>query len=83
MTTYVVAGSYHEYFDFLEKRRFPRTTRDYTFFSDPTHLIFLKDATILCVGRYFRRSPVFSYENARYYTTINKVRFVDERGRDV
>jgi hypothetical protein len=83
MTTYVIAGDLHEFYDFLRKKSLPRTTREYVFFSDPTHLYSLINVRILCVGEY-RKSPVYTFEHLdRHDRTLRGIKFVDETGQIV
>jgi len=83
MTTFTVAGSYHEYFDFLQKKGLPRDTKEYTFFSDPTHLRSLSNVRILCVGEYFYKSPVYKYQYISYYKQQHGIRFVNQFNQEV
>jgi hypothetical protein len=83
MRTFVIAGSYHEFFAFLTKKGLPRTTREYVFFSDPTHLYSLLNVQILCVGTY-QESPVYTFQYLdRYDQTLRGIKFVDETGQTV
>jgi hypothetical protein len=82
MTTFTIAGSYHEFFAFLGKKSLPRDTREYTFFSDPTHLRSLNDVEILCVGEYWK-SPVYEYRYRNYQAQSKNIKFVNEHGAAV
>ncbi len=83
MTTIIIAGSMYEYFDFLKKKGYPRDTKEFTFFSDPTNLYSLINVNILCIGNY-RSSPVYTYERLdRHDRTLRGIKFVDEMGQRV
>jgi hypothetical protein len=81
-TTFVIAGSYHEYLAFLKEKQLPRDTAEYTFFSDPMHLLSLHNTPILCVGQYWK-SPVLKHEYSDYYASTHNIQFVNILGEEI
>lgn len=54
--------------------------REYTFFSDPTHLLGLHDTEILCIGEYWK-NPV--YTHTLIDRKLRNIRFVCEKGGEI
>ena len=76
----VIAGNYHEYFSFLERHGLPRYTNNYSFISDPTRLYGMRDATILCVGKYWL-SPVCHFLYLEETIKERNIQLLDESGK--
>ena len=76
----VIAGNYHEYFSFLERQGLRRSNGIYIFISDPTRLYGMRDATIICVGKYWL-SPICHFLYLEETMKERNIQFVDESGK--
>lgn len=78
---FVIAGSYAEYYRFLDNQGIDRKNSKYIFISDPMRLYGMRYVTILCTGNFWR-SPVWEFWKDRLFPQ-RVIRFVDTNGRTV